>query len=629
MSEDQLRQSQVIVPNGVGAIFDVSGQSFVVESTDTWFHQQSTKVEVQSPRLSSALRVSKFFAPPADNPDFRFAASSGQRLPVTRFPAWLFCGACRLMVRWSSAMEDLNPGAVCLTCKIAKKKSFQLVPMRWVQICESGHLSDVDWRWFAHSSSRASCEKRDGLKFRSSGGTGAGLASVEVRCDYCGSGRSLGEISDPQLATRLGLKCVGRHPWDRWEKGAVSSCEREPRVVQRRASNVYYPEVHSAIEVPFVTPDPSAADRAVTDHAFFIGIVDAVTRGDEAQALTIAGMLASLTGRPAQEVMGLARSRAALDEGTDEALPDAPGTLDEIAESEWAAFTNAEPFKTDDFKTRITSLKAITSGPTTAALAALVTRVTLADALREVRAFSGFRRVTPGGESEFVRADGRGYHERPRPDWLPAIEVRGEGIFLALDEAALSSWESDPRVADRVAVLADKAARSFMWSRLERRTGPSVSARYVMLHTLAHLLIRRLSFESGYGASSLRERVFARTTATGEVTYGGLLIYTAAGDAEGTLGGLVRQGEPRRLAPALLGALDDAAWCSADPLCSEQHAVSLDGLNLASCHACTLVSETSCENGNFLLDRTLVVGSDEVPGFFAPVLEAAARPLVP
>ena len=624
MSEDRLRQSQVIAPNGVGAIFDVAGQSFVVESTDTWFLQQSKRAEVQSPRLSSALRVRKFYAPPFDDPDLRFASGSGQRLPVTRFPAWLFCGACRRMVRWSSSQEDRNPGAVCMACKIEKKKNFQLVPMRWVQICESGHLGDVDWGWFAHSSTRGSCEKRDGLKFQSRSGNGAGLASVEVRCDYCRSVRSLADISDPHLITRLGLKCVGRHPWTRWEKGAASLCDREPRVVQRRASNVYYPEVHSAIEVPFVTPDLSPADQAVVDHPFFNGVVDAATQGDEAQALSLAGMLASILDRSGQEILALAKSRSGLTGNSEEAA--APGTLDEIAESEWAAFTNAEPFRTEDFRTRITSLAATTNGPTTTALAALVTRVALVDALREVRAFSGFRRVTPGVESDFVRADGRGYHERPLPGWLPAIEVRGEGIFLSLDEAALSTWESDSRVAARVAGLAEKAARSFLWSRLEKLTGPTLSARYVMLHTLAHLLIRRLSFESGYGASSLRERVFARTNEAGEVRFGGVLIYTAAGDAEGTLGGLVRQGKPGLLAPALLGALDDAAWCSADPLCSEQHAVSLDGLNLASCHACTLVSETSCENGNFLLDRTLIVGSDGVPGFFGPVLEAAALP---
>ncbi len=625
MSEDRLRQSQVIAPNGVGAIFDVAGQSFVVESTDTWFHQQSRRVEVQSPRLSSALRVSNFYAPPSDDPDLRFASSSGQRLPVDRFPAWLFCGACRRMVRWSSSQEDRNPGAVCMVCKIEKKKNFQLVPMRWVQICESGHLGDVDWGWFAHSSTRGICEKRDGLRFQSRSGSGASLASVEVRCDYCRSERSLADISDPQLVTRLGLKCVGRHPWNRWESGTASSCDREPRVVQRRASNVYYPEVHSAIEVPFVTPDLSPADQAVVDHPFFKGVVDAAVQGHETQALELASMLAQILVHSGQEILALAKGRAGLTGDPEEATPD---TLDEIADSEWAAFTNAEPFETEDFRTRITSLAATTNGPTTTALAALVTRVTLADALREVRAFSGYRRVTPGVESDFVRADGRGHHERPLPGWLPAIEVRGEGVFLSLDEAALSTWESDPRVATRVAGLAEKAARSFMWSRLERRTGPIVSARYVMLHTLAHLLIRRLSFESGYGASSLRERVFARTTATGEVRFGGVLIYTAAGDAEGTLGGLVRQGKPGLLAPTLLGALDDAAWCSADPLCSEQHAVSLDGLNLSSCHACTLVSETSCENGNFLLDRTLIVGSDGVPGFFGPVLEAAALPQI-
>jgi hypothetical protein len=623
MSKDQLRQSQVIAPNGVGAIFDVSGQSFVVESTETWFTERSNSVEVLSPRLSSALRTRSFYAPPADDPD-RFGGSSSQRLPVVRFPAWLFCSACRRMVQWSWVMEQRESGVFCAHCIAGSRKRLQLVPMRWVQICDGGHLGDVDWVWFAHSAAPSECRMRDGMRFRTSGGLGAGLSSVEVRCEYCGAGRSLAEISDPQLATRLGMKCIGRHPWQRWEKDSPSSCAREARVVQRRASNVYYPDVHSAIEVPFLKPTISEPDRPLLENPFFTAIKESLAHGEHAQAQMAAQMLAGMFARSTQEVLDLAGAQNAQEAVGTDATPGAPESLAEIAESEWSAFTSAEPFDHDDFRTRITSLVSTANGPVTTALAALVPRVTLADALREVRVFSGFKRVTP--ESDYVRADGRGFHESPRPSWLPAIEVRGEGVFLSLDEVALEAWESDTRVVARIAGLAEKAARSFMQSRFERHTGPAVSARYVMLHTLAHLLIRRLSFESGYGASSLRERIFARTTTNSTTPmFGGLLIYTAAGDAEGTLGGLVRQGEPRRLAPALLGALDDAGWCSADPLCSEQHAVSLDGLNLASCHACTLISETSCENGNFLLDRALVVGSDTVPGFFAPVLAAVGQ----
>lgn len=103
----------------------------------------------------------------------------------------------------------------------------------------------------------------------------------------------------------------------------------------------------------------------------------------------------------------------------------------------------------------------------------------------------------------------------------------------------------------------------------------------------------------------------------------GLLIYTAAGDAEGTLGGLVRQGEAPHFAETLIRMLEAAAWCSADPLCAEHTGQGFGNLNRAACHACTLLPETSCQTGNTLLDRALVVGSARVPGYFADVLTAS------
>jgi hypothetical protein len=205
--------------------------------------------------------------------------------------------------------------------------------------------------------------------------------------------------------------------------------------------------------------------------------------------------------------------------------------------------------------------------------------------------------------------------------WLPAVEVLGEGLFLSLEEGRLVTWEEHDAVAARTAEMDRRIDRSFMASRFRAKTGPRLTPRYLLLHTLAHVLIRRLAFESGYSAASLRERIYARDPGGDDgVPMAGLLIYTAAGDSEGTLGGLVRQGEPPRFARTLLEALADARWCSADPLCSESKSTSLSGLNFSACHACSLVAETSCETGNFLLDRAVLVGHDDVPGFFEEVV---------
>jgi hypothetical protein len=245
------------------------------------------------------------------------------------------------------------------------------------------------------------------------------------------------------------------------------------------------------------------------------------------------------------------------------------------------------------------------------ALEPYVERVVLASKLREVRALVGFRRYETDGP--LVKPDlGQGL------DWLPGIEVFGEGIFLSLDERRVAEWESQDVVQNHAATLERRREASFFAERFE-----PVLPRFVLLHTLAHLLMRQLAFECGYASASLRERIYSRSAAEDE-PQAGLLIYTAAGDAEGTLGGLARQGEPPRLIRTLLSALQNAVWCSSDPLCRESKGQGFASLNLAACHACALASETSCTHSNVLLDRTAVVGTPEAKiGFFSEPLVVA------
>jgi hypothetical protein len=143
------------------------------------------------------------------------------------------------------------------------------------------------------------------------------------------------------------------------------------------------------------------------------------------------------------------------------------------------------------------------------------------------------------------------------------------------------------------------------------------------MHTIAHLLIRRLAFASGYSSASLQERIYAHSDRPDRTA--GILIYTAAGDAQGTLGGLVRLGRPDKILPLLLAALNDADVCSNDPVCIESDRQGSSQLNLSACHGCALVSETSCETANRLLDRQLVLGGENVPGLLDHVLDEARR----
>jgi hypothetical protein len=161
-------------------------------------------------------------------------------------------------------------------------------------------------------------------------------------------------------------------------------------------------------------------------------------------------------------------------------------------------------------------------------------------------------------------------------------------------------------VAARAALLQQRFDQAAASRGLESRTLP---ARVPLLHTLAHLLINQLTFECGYGSASLRERLYV---SDGPRPMAGILIYTAAGDSEGTMGGLVRMGKPKHFERVVAHAVEDAAWCSADPVCMEIGSTSgqgPDSCNLAACHNCALVPETACEQFNRFLDRGLVVGS--------------------
>lgn len=243
-------------------------------------------------------------------------------------------------------------------------------------------------------------------------------------------------------------------------------------------------------------------------------------------------------------------------------------------------------------------------------------RVALLHKLRETRAFEGFSRIHATG---LTRMEQRAlFMEQPR-QWLPAIIVRGEGIFLQLSEQRIQAWLESRgiRLEGRLSLMQSNLAAMSARRHLEARP---VSPRFVLLHTLAHLLINQLVQDCGYGSASLRERIYS---SDGENPMAGILIYTAAGDSEGTMGGLVRMGQPDRLDEVIGRALDKARWCSTDPVCIESRGQGPDNCNLAACHSCALLPETSCEEQNRLLDRGVLIGTIEQPdlGFFSSAIE--------
>lgn len=605
-----LRKTQAVTPFGVGAIYDVLGESFVACDTRRW---SSSAPRLRLNRLAKSLNVDHFIEPPSHADQ---AWADRRRMPFLRFPQWLFCPRCRAMTRWSIPREEgLDPGEPPLCQSCPGKRA--LVPMRFVAVCPDGHLFDVPWVRWAHSrpdkQEQKQCQDAR-LTFRTVAGAGGGLGSLEVRC-ACGAARNLSGISssDSLKTLRGDFECEGRQAWQ--GQSDAGACDHLPQVLQRGASNVYFSEMTSALDIPPGSNfDPNAGlTLNVLADPMFGGLKEFLNAGKADFAEVMAAQMAPRHGVDVAVVLDIAAGMSADDGDTEEHPLDV---------GEWLAFMGEEcgSDPRDNFRTRRAVLVDDRSclSPLGSQLERLVDRVVLATTLRQVRALRGFTRFEPG---RALTTPSLGQIS----DALPAIEVRGEGVFVAFKEAALAKWEAQDAVRDRVAPLQQRKGGSIYGARLER----SLTPRLVMLHTLAHMLIRQLAFECGYSSASLGELVYA-TRDDSDVAMAGILIYTAAGDSEGTLGGLVRQGKSPRLLNTLAAALQSAMWCSSDPICRESSGQGTDSLNLAACHACSLVSETSCEYQNLYLDRTLVVDDTGGMGFFTEAVQpaVAAPPVV-
>lgn len=613
----KVRRAQTIVPFGVGGIIDLRGESFVAADIRSWAAHGE---RVESSRLARKLRVDGFRSAPVV-PSGKAAYATRIGPTYVRFPKWLFCPQCREMQLWRPDRELRDKQPACGRC--AGKP--QLAPMRFIQVCRAGHMADIDWRRWAHSRSdghaQRQCQVRQ-LRFVATPDS-SGLEALRVTCGACRAGRSLAGISQKNILEQLRLQCPGTHPWQSGTDEA-DPCEESPQAVQRGASNVYFPLTHSAIDIPAPAglPEEDELTQKVVHHRLWPDFTSA-DGGPISDAFRT--VIAAECEVPEEFVETLRRRRS--DEAA--SMPAAADSDDDLSIAEWAAFSVPESVAdSKTFSVRRTRLGVEHDDPgSLRELAAGISAVVVADRVREVRALEGFSRYEPSSGDGEGDEGGRvvSVNTQTRAQWLPAIETYGEGIFLAVDEERLGAWERRPSVRDWTRRIERNLDASFKADRLRGKSGPELLPRFVMLHTLAHHFIRQLSYDSGYNAASLRERVYARSHAPGSdlPPQAGVFIYTAAGDAEGTLGGLVRQGQPPNLVETLIRLLESAQWCSQDPLCADSTGRSLANLNRAACHACTLLPETCCEIDNSLLDRTLLIGDDTVPGFFRGVVRAA------
>jgi hypothetical protein len=521
----------------------------------------------------------RLYAPPAA-PDDPRQPNLGVR--VWRFPEWF--------VVQEEPAKDGGPDRHERSRRLVHRKALdergrfdgrQVVATRFLRACPKGHIDDLDWRAFVHDP-EDTCRRQLWLDER---GTSGDLAEFWVRCE-CRKARRMSDAGDLSLKA-LGT-CSGRRPW--LGPGAREACGEQSRLLVRTASNAYFPQVQTVLSLPDRGSAVETAVREVWDVMIAVGSVEHLAAFRRLP--NVAAKLAPFSDEQVMEAIRAVRSGPAAERPVKQVELEAILAAPE-------GYGDDGPLDPDFHVRRLPDAAWRKGGGLEA-----VEAVYQLHRLREVAALVGFSRF------EAVMPDINGEYETDvqrapiqlEPSWFPAVENRGEGIFVQLRALAIDAWLQRPGVIARLDSL--KAGHEHWSEQRGRHTQPFYGGPYILLHTLSHLLLQALAMKAGYAASSIRERIYVEP----ESGHYGIVLYTGTSDAEGTLGGLV--GEARHLEGHLKAALRSAALCSNDPICAQhspENSLERRWLHGAACHGCTLISETSCEMRNEHLDRALVV----------------------
>ena len=593
----EIRKSKSITTCGPGALIDFPRMSGIVNGIDNW---ESTlgkysfgKMKIHERNLENLLHK-EFFIQPQMSDDRGYING----ITAERFPEYCYCPECGALDRYYRIEKrSNNPGkynrvSYCGICSQSKGRNVKLIPSRFVVSCVHGHINDFPYEWWVHRN-RSQCSNPK-LSIEISRKT-SGLEGITIKCQ-CGASETLEGIMDKGALYRL--HCFGDMPWlgkredyrGWYREESADTCGEELRVLQRGANNVYYPCVISALTIP---PYSSRIQRMLADDIAVLSNYYEMPENLRQDNLKYyyESHKSRLRcdwdqfGRELQIALGLTDSGYMsirdLIRGEYDALCD-----EDRSDPDFLTIETAVPEELSDY----------------------FEQIKIVGRLREVQVLQGFKRISPDGSNMSPLS-------RKPLNWLPANELYGEGIFIRFNESKITEWER--KNSRRYNPLVHRAKDNFF--AFNKISGDR--CRYILLHTAAHLLIRELTMQCGYTSASIKEKIYA--SVDDEKPMCGILIYTASADSDGSLGGLARQGITEKIRDTVFSMLENASWCSNDPICIDSRSQGYASLNYAACHACSLLPETSCECQNLLLDRGAIIGTSDDPtlGYFHELMD--------
>ena len=616
MTEEHVpvRLSHLLRDCSVGAIVRGPDSLMVVQDIRTWDRPGRDPLEREIryvDRVRSALGIDEVLCTPP-----RSAERDGTLvgwIPALRFPTWMRCLKCGLMhsAPWrtqrakGSGRRDIETGNIGGAARFGEcdECGGRLEQAPWVLVHEDGYLADVPWHDLAHRDTRHPEQRQCRPDWTQPNlilsETGAGH---RIDCRLCGSNASFPSGALPRIP-------FPPHTWQQpWMREPPAQSPEPPALLlEINDVRVHTASTRTALVIP---PESRIRRGTVTDRLYGstrsqLGIRNARTR------LARKSVIKRLAGEYRCTPGEIENAIAEIDCGYP--LFGRTVTAGDLLADEYRALIGEIPdlrededfvteHHTHDWQALGRTLEAGVARRVVSGVASLIA----VNKLKEILVLKGFQRA--GGE-HLTPPDITG-----ESNWLPALELYGEGIFFTLDEDLLQRWEGNDALRDRADAFAQRYVQRAGHGVPELEV--DVSPRFLLCHTLAHLMIRELDAEAGYPAASLKERIYCETGKSGKEPMAGILIYVAVPDEEGSLGGLMELAKPERFLRLLNGAFEAATWCSLDPVCSEQEGHGPDLLNRAACHACALVPETSCPYGNVLLDRVFVNGAaPDIPAF--------------
>lgn len=591
-----IRKSQSITTYGPGSLIDFPRMSGIINGIDNWENSlgksEFKKLKIHERNLEKLLSKKYFIQPKTME-----KSNSTNGIMAERFPEYCYCPECGALDKYyriekkTNNNQNYNRESFCGLCSESKSRNVRLIPSRFVVACKCGHMMDFPYEWWVHKKTgRCSSPK---LSIEISTDTN-GLEGIIIKC-RCGAKETMDSVMDKGALHQL--RCFGQMPWlgktedyRGWYSDVLEgACNEELRVLQRGANNVYYPNIVSALTIP---PYSSRIQKVIA--------------GDIDNLSNYYSMPPDLKRQTLEYYFEEHKNRLRCDwkQFTQE-LEYALG-IDNSGYSDFRGLMRGEydalcdeDCNDPDFLTIETDVPNEFRN--------LIDQIKIVGRLREVQVLQGFGRIS-------VEEAFNAPLSRKPLEWLPANELYGEGIFIRFNEEKICEWEKNN--SKRYDSLVKRAADNVF---VQNKISGS-NLRYILLHTTAHLLIRELTLECGYTSASIKEKIYS--SKDGEKAMCGILIYTASSDSDGSLGGLARQGVTEKIRDTMLGMLEEASWCSNDPICIDSRSQGYGALNYAACHACALLPETSCECGNLLLDRGSLVGTSSEPelGFFAALL---------